>query len=103
MLNQSIIKTIFGSLPLDLWIEIFGMLTIKEAHAISLADPRTFGAFIEDQQVIRFKNVVNDSPLSLFNKQLNFPPFDLGSCDMSLNLVWSLLASSFLVSLQSSR
>jgi hypothetical protein len=71
--NAHTLKTIFESLPLDVWFEIFGMLTVEEAYAISLADPRTFGTFIEDQQVIRFKNVINSSPSSQFHEVLNGP------------------------------
>jgi hypothetical protein len=65
MINQSTIKTIFESLPLDVWYEIFALLDIKDAIAVSKANPRTFGAYIKDQQVIRFKNTINSAPSSL--------------------------------------
>jgi hypothetical protein len=71
MLNQSIIKTIFESLPLDMWIEILSLLDIQDASSISKADPRTFGALIEYQQVIRFKNAINYSPSPLSHRVLN--------------------------------
>jgi hypothetical protein len=44
------------SLPLDLWYEVFGLLDIDEAIAVSKASPRLFGAFIESKQGIRFRN-----------------------------------------------
>jgi hypothetical protein len=46
-------------LPLDIWYEILGLLDIDEAIAFSKADPRFFGAFIEDKQGIRFRNAIN--------------------------------------------
>jgi hypothetical protein len=65
MLNQSTLKKVFLSLPLDVWYEVFVLLNIKDAIAVSKANPRFFGAYIEDQQVIRFKNTVNSAPSSL--------------------------------------
>jgi hypothetical protein len=47
------------SLPLDLWYEVFGLLTIDEAIAVSKASPRYFGEFIESKQGIRFRNALN--------------------------------------------
>jgi hypothetical protein len=46
-------------LPLDLWYEVFGLLNIDEAIAVSKASPRLFGAFIESKQGIRFRNAIN--------------------------------------------
>jgi hypothetical protein len=71
MSNPSYIKTVFESLPLDLWYEILGMLNIQDALSISIADPRTFGAFIEDKQGIRSNNAFNTTPSSLFHRVLN--------------------------------
>jgi hypothetical protein len=48
-----------SSLPLDLWYEVFGLLDIDEAIAVSKASPRYFGAFIESKQGIRFHNAIN--------------------------------------------
>jgi hypothetical protein len=48
-----------SSLPLDLWYEVFGLLDIDEAVAVSIASPRLFGAFIESKQGIRFRNALN--------------------------------------------
>jgi hypothetical protein len=48
-----------SSLPLDLWYEVFGLLDIDEAIAVSKASPRLFGAFIESKQGIRFRNAIN--------------------------------------------
>jgi hypothetical protein len=39
------------------------MLTVKEAFSISVADPKTFGAFIEQNPLIRFKNVIKSAPI----------------------------------------
>jgi hypothetical protein len=52
-------KMIFPYLPLDLWYEVFGLLDIDEAIAVSKASPRLFGAFILSKQGIRFRNAVN--------------------------------------------
>jgi hypothetical protein len=52
-------KMSISSLPPDLWYEIFGLLDIDEAIAISKAHPQLFGAFIEEKQGIRFRNAVN--------------------------------------------
>jgi hypothetical protein len=49
----------FPSLPLDLWYEVFGLLDIEEAIAVSKASPRIFGAFILSKQGIRFRNAIN--------------------------------------------
>jgi hypothetical protein len=48
-----------SSLPPDLWYEVFGLLDIDEAIAVSKASPRLFGAFIESKQGIRFRNAIN--------------------------------------------
>jgi hypothetical protein len=48
-----------SSLPPDLWYEVFGLLDIDEAIAVSKASPRYFGAFIKSKQGIRFRNAVN--------------------------------------------
>jgi hypothetical protein len=48
-----------SSLPLDLWYEVFGLLDIDEAIAVSKASPRYFGAFIKSKQGIRFRNAIN--------------------------------------------
>jgi hypothetical protein len=71
MINETYIKTVFESLPLDLWFEILSLLDIADAFAISKADPRTFGAFIEDKQVVRFRNAFNTTPSSLFHRVLS--------------------------------
>jgi hypothetical protein len=47
------------SLPPDLWYEVFGLLDIDEAIAVSKASPRYFGEFIESKQGIRFRNAIN--------------------------------------------
>jgi hypothetical protein len=47
------------SLPLDIWHKILVLLDIKEAIALSKAYPRFFGAFIESNQGIRFRNAIN--------------------------------------------
>jgi hypothetical protein len=52
-------KMLISSLPLDLWYEVFGLLDIDEAIAVSKAHPRLFGAFIESKQGIRFRNAIN--------------------------------------------
>jgi hypothetical protein len=46
-------------LPLDLWYEVFGLLDIDEAIAVSKASPRLFGEFIKAKQGIRFRNAIN--------------------------------------------
>jgi hypothetical protein len=71
MIDQPYIKTVFNSLPIELWIEILGLLDIQDALSISTADPRTFGAFIEVKQAIRFKNAFNTTPSFLFNRVIN--------------------------------
>jgi hypothetical protein len=48
-----------SSLPLDLWYDVFGLLDIDEAIAVSKASPRLFGAFIKSKQGIRFHNAIN--------------------------------------------
>jgi hypothetical protein len=48
-----------SSLPPDLWYEVFGLLDIDGAIAVSKASPRIFGAFIESKQGIRFRNAIN--------------------------------------------
>jgi hypothetical protein len=48
-----------SSLPFDLWYEVFGLLDIDEAIAVSKANPRLFGAFIVSKQGIRFRNAIN--------------------------------------------
>jgi hypothetical protein len=48
-----------SSLPFDLWYEVFGLLDIDEAIAVSQASPRLFGAFIKSKQGIRFRNAIN--------------------------------------------
>jgi hypothetical protein len=53
------IKMPIPSLPLDLWYEVFGLLNIDEAIAVSKASPRLFGAFILSKQCIRFRNAIN--------------------------------------------
>jgi hypothetical protein len=52
-------KMSISSLPPDLWYEVFGLLDIDEAIAISKASPRVFGAFILSKQGIRFRNAIN--------------------------------------------
>jgi hypothetical protein len=48
---------LFSLLPTDIQHDIF--LDIDEAIAISKANPRLFGAFIESKQGIRFRNAIN--------------------------------------------
>jgi hypothetical protein len=45
--------------PKGLWYKIFVLLSIGDAIAVSKASPRLFGAFIESNQGIRFRNAVN--------------------------------------------
>jgi hypothetical protein len=47
------------------------LLTIDEAIKFSKVFPQTFGALIEDKDVIRFKNAINSAPASLFHRVLN--------------------------------
>jgi hypothetical protein len=65
----------FSLLPTDILHEIFLLLDIEDAWAISIANPRTFGAYIGSKRVIRFRNAINsylsrptnaDQPLSSF-------------------------------------
>jgi hypothetical protein len=56
----------FDSLVEDVWFGIIGMLTIKESFALYNADPRRFGAFIEENPTIRYRNVMNSAPSTLF-------------------------------------
>jgi hypothetical protein len=49
----------FPYLPLDLWYDVFGLLDIDEATAVSKASPRLFGAFIYSKKGIRFRNAIN--------------------------------------------
>jgi hypothetical protein len=70
MINQPYIKTVFESLPLDIWYEILSLLDIPDALAISKADPRTFGALIEDKQAIRNSNAFKSQPIYLFRRVL---------------------------------
>jgi hypothetical protein len=46
-------------LPTDIQHDIFQLLDIDEAIAVSKASPRLFGAFIESKQGIRFRNAIN--------------------------------------------
>jgi hypothetical protein len=81
-------------LPLDLWYEVFGLLDIDEAIAVSKASPRIFGAFIESKQGIRFRNAINsymhsnalDFPVGLFD--LPVGPLSSFVCSVSR---WSSL------------
>jgi hypothetical protein len=50
---------LFSLLPTDIQHDIFLLLDIDEAIAISKANPRLFGAFIESKQGIRFRNAIN--------------------------------------------
>jgi hypothetical protein len=52
-------KMKISSLPFDLWYEVFGLLDIDEAIAVSKASPRLFGAFILSKQGIRFRNAIS--------------------------------------------
>jgi hypothetical protein len=65
-----------SSLPPDLWYEVFGLLDIDEAIAVSKASPRLFGAFILSKQVIRFRNANNSYMRS---NALDFPVGHLSS------------------------
>jgi hypothetical protein len=49
----------FSLLPTDIQHDIFLLLDIDEGIAISKANPRLFGAFIESKQGIRFRNAIN--------------------------------------------
>jgi hypothetical protein len=49
----------FSLLPTDIQHDIFLLLDIDEAIAISKANPRLFGAFILSKQGIRFRNAIN--------------------------------------------
>jgi hypothetical protein len=70
MIDPVHINNVFYSLPVELWIEILSLLDIQDAISISKADPRTFGAFIEDKQDIRNKNAFNTAPSILFHRVL---------------------------------
>jgi hypothetical protein len=50
---------LFSLLPTDIQHDIFLLLDIDEAIAISKANPRLFGAFIKSKQGIRFRNAIN--------------------------------------------
>jgi hypothetical protein len=76
-----------SSLPMDLWYEVFGFVDIDEAIAIYKADPRLFGAFIELEQGIRFRNAINSYMRS---NALELPVGPLSS------FVCSVLRNSFL-------
>jgi hypothetical protein len=71
-----------SSLPPDLWYEVFGLLDIDEAIAVSKASPRVFGAFILSKQGIRFRNAINSYMRS---NSVNLPVGPLSSfvCSVS--------------------
>jgi hypothetical protein len=73
-----------SSLPLDLWYEVFGLLDIDEAIAVSKASPRVFGAFIKSKQGIRFRNAIN---FYLRSNAMDLPVGPLSSfvCSVSRN------------------
>jgi hypothetical protein len=61
---------------LDLWYEVFGLLDIDEAIAVSKASPRVFGAFIKSKQGIRFRNAINSY---IRSNSVDFPVGPLSS------------------------
>jgi hypothetical protein len=96
-----------SSLPPDLWYEVFGLLDIDEAIAVSKASPRLFGAFIESKQGIRFRNTINSY---IRSNAVDFPVGPLFSfvcsvlCNSSLEFsaLVSWLATQFYPVLSSS-
>jgi hypothetical protein len=74
----------FSLLPTDIQHDIFLLLDIDEAIAISKANPRLFGAFIESNQGIRFHNAINSYKRS---NAVDFPVGALSSfiCSVSRN------------------
>jgi hypothetical protein len=78
-------------LPLDLWYEVFGLLDIDEAIAVSKASPRVFGAFIKSKQGIRFRNAINSYMRS---NAVDFPVGPLSSfvCSVSRNSSFEFFA-----------
>jgi hypothetical protein len=73
-----------SSLTPDLWYEVFGLLDIDEAIAVSKASPRVFGAFIESKQGIRFRNAIN-SYMSSNAVDLPVGPLSSFVCSVSRN------------------
>jgi hypothetical protein len=57
--TQSILKHAILSPPNRYQHEIFLLLDIEDAIAVSKANPRTFGAYIGSKQGIRFRNALN--------------------------------------------
>jgi hypothetical protein len=47
------------NLPIELWEKILVLLDSQEAIAVSKAHPRFFGALIESNRLIRFRNALN--------------------------------------------
>jgi hypothetical protein len=97
----------FSLLPTDIQHEIFLLLDIDEAIAISKASPRLFGAFIESKQSIRFRNAINSYKRS---NAVDLPVGRLSSfvCSVTRNSslefssLYSWLARRFLPVLSSS-
>jgi hypothetical protein len=73
-----------SSLPPDLWYEVFGLLDIDEAIAVSKASPRLFGEFIKSKKGIRFRNAINSY---IRSNAEDFPVGPLSSfvCSVSRN------------------
>jgi hypothetical protein len=90
--------------PKKICYEMFSLLPIEDAYKISKAFPRTFGAFIESNQVIRFKNAIKSAPSPLFHRVLNGSESIYSFFHSWLKpRVLSLLKSYFLNYLRSSR
>jgi hypothetical protein len=71
-------------LPTDIQHDIFLLLDIDEAIAVSKASPRLFGAFIESKQGIRFRNAVN-SYMRSNSVDLPVGPLSSFVCSVSRN------------------
>jgi hypothetical protein len=78
------IKMLFSLLPTDIQHEIFLLLDIDEAIAISKANPRLIGAFIESKQGIRFRNAIN-SYMRSNSVDLPVGPLSSFVCSISRN------------------
>jgi hypothetical protein len=59
IMQNSLNPPCYQTLPIELWQKIFGLLDITDAITISKASPRTFGALIEYENVIRYRNAIN--------------------------------------------
>jgi hypothetical protein len=74
----------FSLLPTDIQHDIFLLLDIDDAIAISKASPRLFGAFIESKQGIRFRNALN-SYMRSYSVDLPVGPLSSFVCSVLRN------------------